>query len=154
MTDTELLFIVLALVYGWECACWVRRGSVLFVIWFGARWRIRHPGTLLGNQQGGFVFAPPLPPLGTIFLGHQFPLSLSPDAALAYVASTLNPGWRPVQSGNIARFDEMRVLIAAGDGFDVHFVAADFLGQGGEVRSGGHDLQFVLSATRRRNAKS
>src|SRR5882672_1006925 len=114
MTDTELLFLVLALVYGWECACWIRRGSVLFVTWFGARWRIRHPGTLLGNQQGGFVFAPPLPPLGTIFLGHQFPLSLSPEAALAYVASSLNPGWRPVQSGNIARFDEMRVIDVKG----------------------------------------
>jgi hypothetical protein len=48
----------------------------------------------------------------------------------------------------------MRVLVAAGDGFDVHFVAADFLSQGGEVGSGGHDLQFVLGATRRRNGKS
>ena len=49
MTDIELLFMVLALVYGWECTCWVRRGSVLFVTWFGARWRIRNPGTLLGS---------------------------------------------------------------------------------------------------------
>ena len=66
MSDLQLLFLVLALLYGWECACWVGRGSVAIRSWLGRRWRITHPGTLLGNQRGGFVFAHPLPPLGTL----------------------------------------------------------------------------------------
>src|SRR5882672_12164148 len=47
----------------------------------------------------------------------------------------------------------MGILVTAGDGFDIHLVAADFLGQRGEIGSGGHNLQFVLSATRRRNGE-
>lgn len=43
----------------------------------------------------------------------------------------------------------MRVLVAARDGFDVDFVAAHFLSEGGEVGGRGHDLQFVGSAQRR-----
>ena len=82
MSDLELLFLVLVVIYGWECACWVRRGSVALRTWFGRRWRLAHPGELLGNQRGGFVFAPPLPPLGTVLTGNQYPLSLSAEAAL------------------------------------------------------------------------
>src|SRR2546430_12253869 len=37
----------------------------------------------------------------------------------------------------------MRILVAASDGLDIHFVAADFLGEGGEVGGRGHDLQFA-----------
>ena len=40
MTDLELLFLVLAVVYGWECACWTPRGSVGFVTWRGRRYEI------------------------------------------------------------------------------------------------------------------
>jgi hypothetical protein len=108
MSDLELLFLVLAVVYGWECACWVRRGSVALRTWFGRRWRLAHPGELLGNQRGGFVFAPPLPPLGTVLTGNQYPLSLSAEAALAYVAPNINPGWRPAQTGKLVRLDDIR----------------------------------------------
>ena len=41
-----------------------------------------HPGTLLGNQRGGFIFAHPFPPLGTVLMGTQFPLALSPESVL------------------------------------------------------------------------
>src|SRR5207249_2715145 len=85
MSDLELLFLILALIYGWECACWLPRGSVAFRTWFGKRWRLVNPGMLLGNQNGGFVFAHPLPPLGTILAATQFPLSLSPEAVLVHV---------------------------------------------------------------------
>src|SRR2546430_11155534 len=40
--------------------------------------------------------------------------------------------------------DEMRVLVASGDGFDFDFVAADFLREGGQVRGRGHDPQLAL----------
>jgi len=100
MSDLELLFLVIAILYGWECACWLRVGSVGFLSWFGRRWRIAVPGTLLGNQRGGFIFAPPLPPLGTILVGQPFPLSLSreafmPGAGSSQVATLTS--WNEVQ---------------------------------------------------------
>src|SRR3954447_2009772 len=104
MTDLQLLFVVLAVIYFWECACWLPRGSVAFLTWFGRRWRQAHPAGLLGNQRGGFVIAPPLPPLGSLLVANQFPLSLSPDGVLAYVAPTVNPGGRPPQSGAFIAF--------------------------------------------------
>ncbi len=108
MSEVQLLFVVLAALYGWECACWVRRGAVAFSTWLGGGWRVWHPGTLIGNQSGGFILAPPLPPLGTLFLGHQSPVSLSAEGVLAFVATNVNPGFRPAQSGRFVPFDEIR----------------------------------------------
>jgi hypothetical protein len=113
MTDLELLFLVLAVLYLWECACWVRRGAVAFQNWFG-RWWIAHPGTLLGNAKGGFIMANPLPPLGTLLIGHQLPVSLSAQGVLAFVSPSVNPGWRPAQSGNWKRWDEIQSIKASG----------------------------------------
>ncbi len=114
MSDLQLLFLVLALLYGWECACWINRGSVAFRSWWGRRWQAAHPGALLGNQRGGFVFAHPLPPLGTVFTGTQFPLSLSPVALLPCVATSVNPVGRPVQNGNCFAWSEIQSLEARG----------------------------------------
>lgn len=114
MSDLQLLFLVLACVYTWECACWLRRGSVAFLTWFGRRWRAVHPGTLLGNQNGSLLIAAPLPPLGHVLTGNQFPLSLSADGVLAYVSTNVNPGWRPQQSGRFFRFDEIKAVEVKG----------------------------------------
>jgi hypothetical protein len=108
MSDLQLLFLVLAALYAWECACWLRRGSVAFTTWLGHRWRAKYPGALLGNQRGGFVFAAPLPPLGTLLTANQFPLSLSPETALAFVSTNVNPGFRPAQSGRALPLDAIR----------------------------------------------
>lgn len=108
MNEVQLLFVVLAALYGWECACWLRRGVVAFSTWLGSRWRVWHPGALIGNQSGGFILAPPLPPLGTLFVANQFPLSISTEGVLAFVAPNINPGWRPAQTGRFVRFDEFR----------------------------------------------
>ncbi|MEI6568207.1 MAG: hypothetical protein WCR20_16130, partial [Verrucomicrobiota bacterium] len=64
MSDQVLLWCVLVVVYGWECACWLGRDSVAMITWLGRGWRLRSPGRLVGNQRGGFVAVPPLPPLG------------------------------------------------------------------------------------------
>jgi len=114
MSDLQVLFLALVLIYGWECACWVPRGSAAFLTCCGRRWRIRHPGTLLGNARGGFVFACPLPPLGAFLTANQFPLSLSPEGVLAFVATSVNPGWRPPQTGKFLRFDEIRAVEVMG----------------------------------------
>jgi hypothetical protein len=114
MSDAELLFLVLALVYGWECACWIPKGSVAFRTWFGHKWRILHPGSMLGNQKGGFIFAHALPPLGTFITGTQIPVSISPVGVLGFVSPTINPGWRPRQTGKFFRFDDCRTIDTRG----------------------------------------
>lgn len=114
MTDLELLFLVLAVLYLWECAWWVRRGAVGFQTWLGKRWRIGHPSTLLGNPGGGFMLANPLPPLGTLLLGYQLPVSISSKGVLAFVASSVNPGWRPPQTGNWFPWDKIQAVRVSG----------------------------------------
>jgi hypothetical protein len=114
MSDVDLLFLVLAFIYAWECACWTPRGSVGFRSWLGREWRPVHPSAILGNQRGGFVFGMPLPPLGTLLMGTQFPVSLSSNAMLAHVASSVNPGWRAMQTGKWFCFDDIRTVQARG----------------------------------------
>jgi hypothetical protein len=80
----------------------------------GRQWRLAHPSELAGNQRGGLVLAHPLPPLGTVLTGNQYPLSLSPDAALAYVAPSVNPGWRPPQTARLVRFGDVRNVATRG----------------------------------------
>src|SRR6266478_9851546 len=114
MSDLQLLFLVLAVLYGWECACWINRGSVAFRSWWGRRWQVAHPGALLGNQRGGFVLTNPFPPLGTLFTATQSPLSLSPEAVLAYVATGINPVGRAVQNGTCFPWSEIRRIETRG----------------------------------------
>ena len=114
MSDVQWLFAVVAALYVWECACWLRRGGVAFFTWLGRRWQALQPGSLVANQAGGFVLAAPLPPLGSVFVANQFPLSLSPDGVLGFVATNVNPGWRPAQTGRFVRFQNVREVSAAG----------------------------------------
>jgi hypothetical protein len=107
MSDLQFLFAILVALYGWECACWVRRGGVGFTSWWGRHWRTQHPATMLGNQRGGFIFAPPLPPLSPVFTANQWPCSLGPTGVLFFVATNVNPGWRPAQSGRFLTWTEM-----------------------------------------------
>jgi len=97
MSDVQLLFLVLALLYVWECACWVSHGTVAFRTWWGRTWDATQPGTLLGNQRGGFIFAHPLPPLGTVFTAGTLPLGLSPRGVLTEPADGVSLGARSAQ---------------------------------------------------------
>jgi hypothetical protein len=114
MSDVELIFVILAVIYGWECACWLRGGTLAFRTFFGKGWQAVPPGKLLGNQHGGFIFANPLPPLGTLLQSGTLPVSFSPDGVLAYVASHFNPGPRPWQSGRWIPFEKLETVTAKG----------------------------------------
>ncbi len=117
MGELESLLLVLTVLYLAECVVWVRRGLVAFVNpWFPAakRWRVWHPGTTVGNPQGAPHLANPLPPLGSVIIGQQFPISLSPQAALAHTGACLNPTWRPRQTERLVDFDDMQSLARDG----------------------------------------
>src|SRR5437773_1357852 len=47
----------------------------------------------------------------------------------------------------------MRILVAARDGLDVDFFAANLLGEGGKVRGGRHDVKFAVRTASRRTDK-
>jgi hypothetical protein len=117
MGELESLLLVLIVLYIIECLVWVRRGLVGFINpWFPApgTGRAWHPGTTLGNTHGAICFANPLPPFGAIFLGQQWPLSLSPEGALAFNSACLNPTWRPRQTGQFIPFDAMQAIVRDG----------------------------------------
>ena len=81
MSDLELLFLVLAVIYGWECTCWLKHGGLGVRTWLGRYWRMVQPSNLLGNQRGGLIFAHPLPPLGTLLASSPLPVALGRDSA-------------------------------------------------------------------------
>jgi hypothetical protein len=114
MSELQLLFLVLTVIYGWECACWIHRGSVALVTWLGRDWRINHPGPLLGNPRGGFIFAHPLPPLGMLLTAGQFPVSISTEAILAWAVSSAGGGGQPLQTGKLFRFDAIERIATDG----------------------------------------
>lgn len=110
MTELQWLFAILAALYAWECIGWLRRGGVAFTTWTGARWHIQHPTVAIGNHNGGFILAAPLPPLGSIFIANQLPFSLSPNGVLFFVATNMNPGFRPAQSGRFLIWEEAQKI--------------------------------------------
>jgi len=114
VSDLELLFLVLVCLYGWECACWLRSGSVAFLTWFGYRWRAVFAGSVLGNRHGGFILAAPLPPLGRILTANEFPLSFSTEGALTGACSTIRHNFRPQQPNRFCRFDALQKVEVRG----------------------------------------
>lgn len=124
MGDVESLLLVLVAIYLAECIVWVRRGSVLFINWWGGgRWTVRQPGGTLANQHGAALLVNPLPPLGTIFAGHQPAVSVTVEGVLDHTTACLNPTWRPPSSGKLVRFNEIREI--ARDGRDL-FINGEF----------------------------
>ena len=108
MSDLELLFLVLLCLYGWECACWLRPGSVAFITWLGKKWR-PVSGSAIGNQHGGFIFMPPLPPLGVLLTANPLPLFFSSEGVA--------PGGftgAGKSAGSTRRFDDIQTAEARG----------------------------------------
>jgi hypothetical protein len=114
MTELQWIFAILAALYAWECLGWIRRGGVAFSSMTGRRWRIQHPTSAVGNHRGGFVLAMPFPPLGSLLIANQLPFSLGSDGVLFFVAMSMNPGWRPAQSGRFLAWEDIGKLRCEG----------------------------------------
>ncbi len=82
MSETQSLWLVLALIYAVECIAWLCRDAVGFRSWLGRRFRLVRPARLAGNHRGGFVPVHPLPPLGTLLVAHPLPLDAAPEGVL------------------------------------------------------------------------
>ena len=110
MGDLESLLLVITAIYLTECAAWVRRSSVAVRQGWNAQWHLRHPGVVCGNAHGAIVMANPLPPLGTVLLGHPFPVSLSPQGMLSFTAVCLDAGGRPPQLARWLRYADAQSI--------------------------------------------
>ncbi|PWU13950.1 MAG: hypothetical protein C5B50_18385 [Verrucomicrobia bacterium] len=106
MSDVELLFVILAVVYAIECSWWLDRRSVAFRSCFGKRFRLIQPSSFVGNSRGGFIFTHPLPPLGVALAAHELPLSIASGGVLVGSSSG--------QSQKFIPFDAAREFSAAG----------------------------------------
>jgi len=109
VSDLELLFLVLVCLYGWECACWLRPGSIAFVTWLGKKWRPRS-GSAVGNQHGSFILAAPLPPLGILLTANPPPVSFSSEG----VVSGGFTGAVGKSAVHTRRFDDIKTVEAKG----------------------------------------
>jgi hypothetical protein len=108
MGELESLLLVLALIYLSECLVWVPRGALAFGSWRGIRFGLRTSGTWMGNQRGGLLLSNPFPPVGTVFLVPDLPLSLAPTALFAYSSACLDPAGRPWQTTRHLSFKQVR----------------------------------------------
>ena len=134
LSDGQTLFIVLVLIYLSECVLWVRKQSVGFL----SPWcrRVHISTALFGNATGGLLFVNPLPPLGSVFLSHLSPLSISPAGICALNVQALPGVGRLVQSELCLQFD--RIAQASTDGAyllvnDERFVKCATPSQAGEL---------------------
>lgn len=107
MSEGQTLLLILCLLYLSECIVWVGRRTVLFSSPWGRRWRTSFGSEYLGNPDGGLALLHPLPPLGSAFLGHWSPMSISPigvcDLNLQGIGRTVGP----CQAGRVLSYDEI-----------------------------------------------
>jgi hypothetical protein len=144
MSDLEFLYAVLAAFYLWECVCWVRSGGVALT----QAWGKAHTITpLIGNLHGGFAFVLPLPPLGSVAIATQFPVSLSGDGLLAYVASSANPAGRPVQTGRFLRWNDVQAIEAHGKAVRINGTPFAFAQSTMHARRLRDDLRTIATLT-------
>jgi hypothetical protein len=107
MGELESLLLVLALIYLSECLVWVRRGALAFTSWRGNLFVVRPSGTWIGNQRGSLLISNPFPPLGTVFIVPELPLSLSASAVYAYSSVCLDRAGRPWQTAKHFSFRDI-----------------------------------------------
>jgi len=108
MGELESLLLVLALIYLSECLVWVPRGALAFGSWRGIGFGIRFSGSCIGNHHGGLLLSTPLPPLGTVFIVPDLPLSVAPAAVFAYSSACLDPAGRQWHTGRHLAFEIVR----------------------------------------------
>ena len=77
LTDTEWIMVVVAAIYLFECASWVRRDTLCLSTFFG-RFRALHSPPFMGNDRMKLVIGNPSP-LARSFLCEAWPIAMSPE---------------------------------------------------------------------------
>ena len=107
MTEGQTLFLILSLLYLSECVIWMEKRTVLFSAWWGSGSQIFFASERFGNNNGGLALLNPFSPLGSNFLGHWIPLSISLDGVCAFTLQTIGDTRRLFQTGKVLRFEKI-----------------------------------------------
>ena len=110
MNDQYELLLVLAVLYLMECCLWIPLDSIALGRGGLGRWKVIHPSPLWARRNRGLIFMNPLPPLGTTFIAHPWPLSLTSTSMYSYVSLQLNPGPRPERLSSLIDFADVADL--------------------------------------------
>src|SRR4051812_449540 len=120
MTDSETLYLVLVVLYLLEGAAWVPRGSIALCARSPAWALPRLPHRTIGNARGGAVLGFPFLSGATVFIVPQWPVSLSPQGVLFWVAESMELEERAEHPGHFFRFDDLRNVSADGRSISVN----------------------------------
>lgn len=107
MTEGQTLYLILSFLYLSECLIWIGKRTVLFFPRWPGRWGTLFAGEYFGNANGSVVFLNPLPALGSNFLGHWMPISISPSGICAFTLQAFQGKSRPFQSGMVLVYEEI-----------------------------------------------
>ncbi len=95
MTDGQLLYLIMALVYAAECLVWLPKGAYACLRSIGKRRRLSPAPSNFSSSKGGWIMAAPFPGLGTVFVTRSWPLCVTEDGVAAFSIESPNPGNRP-----------------------------------------------------------
>ncbi len=91
LSDAEIILLVLAAFYLFECFFRLDEGTVAFVAAPGRRFRLLRAAPFFASQRGGVLLSG-IYPWSQTFLATSFPVSLDRDGAYSYTTSALS--WR------------------------------------------------------------
>ena len=92
-SDTEWIMIVVAAIYLFECACWVRR-EVLCLSTLLGRFRALPSPSFMGNERYKLVIGNPSP-LARCFVCEPWPIAVSPEGIGFSEGRRVSPGGEP-----------------------------------------------------------
>jgi len=99
VSDLAELYLVLVVIYAFECAAFVPRRALGLVRRFG-RWRVRPTFAPSAGWRRGFVFGEPWPPLSPALVTEPLPFVVGPDGLYALADGDLVDGhlrWEKVE---------------------------------------------------------
>ena len=82
MTEIEILFLIVFVVYLIQCVCWVSPDSAVFALGFRGRGKRKNRGFVLNALDIAAFFGNPLPPLSPPLVAHWPAFQLNPDSIL------------------------------------------------------------------------
>lgn len=115
MTDGQLLFLIMALIYVGECLVWLPKGALACLKGMGSRARLKSAPSNFSSSKGGWVLASPFPPLGKVFVTRPLPVCLDENRFVIFTIESPNPGYRPEASSGIGfEWDEIERITRDG----------------------------------------
>jgi hypothetical protein len=154
MTDSETLYFVLVVLYLLEGVAWVPRGSIALCA-RSAEWALpRLPHRTIGNVRGGAVLGFPFLSGATVFIVPQWPVSLSPEGVLFWVAESLELEERAQHPGHFFRFDIIDNVSADGRSVSINDKAICEVASSGLAEQIVSTLQTLKKLPKEQRAKA